>query len=168
MALHKISYGMYVITSKLDGKLNGQIANVVFQITAEPPTIAISINKQNLTCEFIQKSKSFGVSVLSKDTPLKFIGHFGFRSGRTCDKFIDVDYKIEKNGVLILQDCIVAYLEAEVINTIDAGTHIIFIGKIIINEIINDKEPMTYEYYHEVKRGTTHKNAPTYIKDDAM
>ena len=70
-ALHKISYGMYVVTSKMNGKLNGQIANTVFQITSEPPTIAVSINKQNLTHEFIKTSKVFGVSILSKETPLK-------------------------------------------------------------------------------------------------
>ena len=42
--LHKISYGLYVVCSKNNGKYNGQIANAVFQVTAEPPTIAISIN----------------------------------------------------------------------------------------------------------------------------
>ncbi|MDI3524635.1 flavin reductase family protein, partial [Kosmotoga sp.] len=86
-ALFKVTYGMYVITSKTNEKKNGQIANVVFQVVAEPPTIAICINKQNLTHDFIQESRVFGVSVLSQDTPLKLIGHFGFRSGRELDKF---------------------------------------------------------------------------------
>jgi len=165
-ALHKISYGLYVIASKSDGKLNGQIANTVFQVTSEPPTIAVSINKQNLTHEFIQKSKVFGVSILSKDAPLKLIGHFGFKSGREIDKFKDVNYRIGKIGVPILQDYTIAFLEVEVINTVDAGTHTIFIGNLVNAEIINNEEPMTYAYYHEIKGGKSPKTAPTYIKEN--
>ena len=55
--LHKVSYGLYIITSKSDDKINGQIANVLFQITSEPPRVAISINKQNLTHEYIKKDR---------------------------------------------------------------------------------------------------------------
>ncbi|MEW6686025.1 MAG: flavin reductase family protein [Candidatus Edwardsbacteria bacterium] len=91
--LYKISYGFYVVSSKTGEKLNGQIANTVFQITAEPPTIAVSINKQNLTHQYIQESKVFTVSILLKETPMKFIGNFGFKSGRELDKFKGVNYK---------------------------------------------------------------------------
>lgn len=165
-ALHKISYGIYVITSKADEKLNGQIANTVFQVTSEPPTIAVSINKQNLTHEFIQKSKVFGVSILSKEAPLKLIGHFGFKSGREIDKFKDVNYRIGLMGIPILQDYTIACLEAEVINSVNAGTNTIFIGKLVNAEIINYAEPMTYAYYHEIKRGKSPKASPTYIEEN--
>jgi len=167
-ALHKISYGVYVITSKMDGKLNGQIANTVFQVTSEPPIIAVSINKQNLTHEFIQESKVFGVSILSKEAPLKQIGHFGFKSGREINKFKDVSYRIRETGVPILEDYTIAYLEAEVVNTVDAGTHTIFIGKLVNAEMINNEEPMTYTYYHEIKRGKSPKTAPTYIEENKI
>ena len=63
-ALHKLSYGLYVVTSRKGDRLNGQIANTVFQITPEPPTIVVSINKNNLTWEFIRESRVFAVSVL--------------------------------------------------------------------------------------------------------
>ncbi|HDH63366.1 MAG TPA: flavin reductase, partial [Firmicutes bacterium] len=80
--LHKITYGLYLVTSKNGEKINGQIANTVFQVTSDPPRISVTINKKNLTHEFIEKSRVFAVSVLSKETPLKFIGNFGFKSGR--------------------------------------------------------------------------------------
>ncbi len=81
-ALYKLGYGLYVVTSKKGDRFNGQIANTVIQITSEPPTIAVSINKENLTHEFIKESGVFTASILSQDTPLSFIGHFGFKSGR--------------------------------------------------------------------------------------
>ena len=55
-ALQKLGYGVYVVSSRKGDKLNGQIANTVFQITSEPPIIAVSINKKNLTHEFIRES----------------------------------------------------------------------------------------------------------------
>ena len=63
--LYNIGYGMYIVSSKSGEKFNGQIANTVFQITSEPPTIAISINKQNLTHKFIEESKIFTISIPS-------------------------------------------------------------------------------------------------------
>ncbi len=91
-ALYKLGYGLYVVSSKKGDRLNGQIANTVFQIASEPPTIAVSINKNNLTHEFIKESRMLAVSVLSQDTPLSFIGHFGFKSGRDIDKLEGINY----------------------------------------------------------------------------
>ena len=164
--LYKISYGLYVVSSKKDGKFNGQIANTVFQITAEPPVIAVSINKKNLTHEFIQKSKVFTVSILSKETPMRFIGHFGFKSGRELDKFKDLNYKVGISGAPFILENTIGYIEAKLIGNNDVGTHTIFIGKVIDAQILKDDEPMTYAYYHEVKRGTSPSSAPTYIKEE--
>lgn len=165
--LNKISYGMYLISSRMGERFNGQIANVVFQVTLEPIEIAISINKKNLTHEFVQNSKAFSVSILSKDTPMRFIGDFGFRSGRDVDKFMGVNYKIGQTGVPIVLDNCIGYLEAEVVDQIDAGTHTIFIGKVVAAEILKDEEPMTYDYYHRVKGGKTPETAPTYRGKEA-
>jgi flavin reductase (DIM6/NTAB) family NADH-FMN oxidoreductase RutF/rubredoxin len=167
-ALQKLSYGMYAVTSGKEAKCNGQIANTVFQVTAEPPTLAVAINKQNFTHEHIKDSGVFAVSVLSKNTPLKFIGNLGFRCGRTVDKFEGLTFKIGKTGTRIILDHTVAYLEAEVTKEVDAGSHTIFIGQLVNAEVLDEDEPMTYAYYHEVKRGTTPKSAPTYSSTTPM
>ena len=160
--LHKISYGLYVVCSKNNDKINGQIANAIFQVTAEPKTIAVSINKQNLTHEFIDKSKVFSVSILSEKTPMKFIGTFGFKSGREINKFIDVKYKFGKTKTPIILDNTLAYFEVKIENKIDIGTHTIFIGKVEDGEILTEENPLTYEFYHKVKGGYSPKTAPTY------
>jgi ferric-chelate reductase [NAD(P)H] len=162
-ALHKISYGMYIIGSHKGDKLNGQIANTVFQISSEPPTIAVSINKKNLTHDYIQDSRVFAASVLCQATALPFIGGFGFKSGRDVDKLKGINYKIGQTGSPIFLDNTTAYIEAEVIQDVDAGTHTIFIGKVVAAEIMTEDPCMTYEYYYQVKRGTTPKTAPSYI-----
>jgi flavin reductase (DIM6/NTAB) family NADH-FMN oxidoreductase RutF/rubredoxin len=164
-ALWLCSYGLYVISSRKDDKLNGQIANTVFQASSEPPTIVVSINKSNLTHEYISASRSFAASVLSTEAPMQFIGKFGFKSGREEDKFRDTNYRAGATGAPIVTDYALGYIEAEVIATLDVGTHTIFVGKVAGCCMLAEGEPMTYAYYHQVKRGKTPKAAATYIKD---
>ena len=120
-ALHRLGYGMYIVGSHKSGKLNGQVANTVFQITSEPPTVAVSINKSNLTHEYIKASQLFSASVLCQATPLPYIGGFGFKSGRDVDKLKGVNYKLGQTGSPIFLDNANAYLEAEVIQDVDIG-----------------------------------------------
>jgi flavin reductase (DIM6/NTAB) family NADH-FMN oxidoreductase RutF/rubredoxin len=160
--LHKISYGLYVVCSKKGQHYNGQIANALFQVTSEPPTIAVSINKENLTHEYIEKSNFFTVSILSENTPMDFIGNFGFKSGRDINKFKDVEYKLGKAKVPLVLDNALACIEAKVIDKIDVCTHTIFIGRVEDADILSEDKPMTYEYYHKVKGGVSPKTAPTY------
>jgi len=164
-ALHLISYGLYIICSRKGDKINGQTANTLIQVSSEPPVVSVCINKQNLTHEFIQDSGVFTASVLSQDAPLKLIGGFGFKSGREVDKFEGVNYKLGETKAPIVLDGTLAYFEAKVTNSVDVGTHTIFIGDLINAEVIAQGEPMTYAYYHLVKRGTTPKTAPSYHKD---
>lgn len=164
--LHKISYGLYIIAAEKNGKPNGQIANTVFQITSDPPTIAVSINKNNLTHEYIQASQRFSVSILEKGTPMTLIGTFGFKSGRNVNKFEGVNVKNCKVGTPVVLDYALGFLEIEVVSQFDCGSHTIFLGKVMDAEILNSAEPITYAYYHDVKKGKAPPTAPTYIKGE--
>jgi rubredoxin/flavin reductase (DIM6/NTAB) family NADH-FMN oxidoreductase RutF len=162
-ALHKISYGLYVICSKYDETINGQIANAVFQVTANPPTLAISINRNNLTHELIAKSRAYTLSILGQQTPMSFIGTFGFKCGRDVDKMDGVACTVARTKIPIITDHSIAFVEVKVTKHIDVGTHTIFVGDIINAEMLSDEEPMTYAYYHKVKGGFAPSTAPTYI-----
>ena len=164
-ALHKITYGLYVVGSKKDDKLNAQIANTAIQVCSEPPTISVCINKDNLTHDYIETSRVFSVSVLAQDTPLNFIGNLGFKSGKDTDKLKDINYKTGETGAPIILDNALAYMEAKVVSEAHTHTHVIFIGEVIGAEVLKEGDPMTYAYYHEVKRGTTPKTAPSYVEE---
>lgn len=162
-AFRLISYGMYVVSSFRAGRLNGQIANAVFQVTAEPPLMAASLNCQNLTNEFIQSSRKFSVSVLSEEAPLTMIGTFGFKCGRQVDKFSGVRHQTCASGNPKLLDYSLAHFDLEVVQSVELGTHTLFIGKVVEAEVLAEGRPMTYEYYHKIKGGKTQQNAPTFI-----
>lgn len=164
-ALHKISYGLYVVgaADRKGGTLNAQIANTVIQVCSERPMIAVALNKDNLTHELVQDSGAFSVSILALDTPLNFIGNLGFKSGRDVEKLAGVDYKLNLTGAPVVYDNAIATMEANVVTTAEAGpTHTLFIADVVAAEVLRQEEPMTYAYYHQVKRGTTPKTAPSY------
>ena len=166
--LHKISYGLYIICSGQDGKFNGQICNTLFQVTSDPTTVAISINKKNYTYELIKLSRKFSVSILSQTAPMTFIGLFGFKCGREVNKLENVKTKIGQTGVPIVLDYSVGNLETELISELDCGSHTIFVGRVVDADITGKDEPMTYDYYRQVKGGKTSQNAPTYIKEEPV
>jgi ferric-chelate reductase [NAD(P)H] len=164
-ALEKLNYGMYVVTACLGNKLNGTLVNTVFQVTAEPPVLAISLNKENYIYKMIEQSKRLIVCILTEEANMKFIGTFGFKSGKDTNKFENIKYKTSKeNNCPIIFDYTCAYIEASLINIIEVGTHSLFCVKVENTESLNDKKPMTYSYYHEVIKGKTSKKAATYIK----
>ena len=164
-AFYKLSYGLYVITSGKEGRFNGQIANTVFQVTSVPPTVAVSINKQNFTHEHILTSRRFAVSILEEATPMTMIGQFGFKCGRDINKFEGIGTRVGKTGIPIVTDHAIAFIEAEVVGEMDCGTHTIFLGRVVECDVLGTAEPMTYAYYHAVKGGKAPKTAPTYQEE---
>ena len=164
-AFRDLSYGLYIVTSRADGKLNGQIVNTVIQVTSDPPRVAVIINKDNLTHELVVKGKVFGVTVLAETAPLSFFGPFGFRSGRDIDKLAKVKYKEGVTGTPLVTEHALSVLEAEVFDHIDLGTHTIFIGDVVHSEILSPGKPLTYRFYHEELKGKSPKSAPTYTPE---
>ncbi len=142
---------------------NGQIANTVIQVATDPVNIVVSINKKNFTHELIQVTRVFSASALCQATPMTFIGNFGFKSGRDVDKLKDINYKTGQTGAPVILEQATAYFEAEVTQTVDVGTHTLFIGKVVAAEVVSEEACLTYEYYQQTKRGTTPKSAPSYI-----
>jgi flavin reductase (DIM6/NTAB) family NADH-FMN oxidoreductase RutF/rubredoxin len=165
----KVTYGLYIVSSHDGDKLNGHVSNTVFQVSAEPARFAIATHKDNLTTDYIKKSRVFSISVLQQDIDLEFLGPWGFSSGSETDKFTDCNYKTGKSGAPIVLDKSIAYIDCEVDSEIDTGTHILFIGKAVDAEILNDKaSPLTYAYYRDVIKGLSPENAPTYTEKSKL
>lgn len=158
-----VSYGMYLVSTKNETP-SGCIINTLVQITSTNPLIAISLNKNNATHNEIVKSKRFAVSVLSEETNQEVIKTFGYFSSKDINKFDKVKYEEKDNLPVVLED-ISSYLICKVENIIDCETHDIFIGRVELTEKVSNKIPMTYKYYHENRKGTSPKNAPTFIEE---
>ncbi len=165
-AMFTLSYGLYVIGSRSGGRINGQIANAVFQITNSPMRIAVAINKEELTHEFLSDTGVCSINVLSEEAGLPFIGQFGFRTGREVDKFADVSHTITPSGCPCPDENILACIDLSIKDSLDAGSHTLFIGEVTNCTITGEGTPMTYSFYREVLTGKTPPTAPSHIAEN--
>ncbi|MGN0641745.1 MAG: rubrerythrin [Huintestinicola sp.] len=162
-ALYKIGYGLYVLTARDGEKDNGCITNTLMQITSNPLTAVIAVNKQNFTHDLIMKTREFNVSVLTTGTPFEVFKQFGFQSGRDTDKFEGVSYaKRAENGIMYISDYSNAYFLFKVTQTADFGTHTLFTAEITDAKVLSDKESVTYSYYQAHIKPK--KSAPAKVK----
>ena len=162
-AMFKLSYGLFVLTAREGEKDNGCITNTAIQVTSEPNRISIAVNKANYTHDMVMHTRKFNVSILSQEASFDTFKHFGFQSGRNVDKFADFTAcKRAENGIYIITAGTNAYISAEVEQTIDLGTHTLFIAKVTDLDILSSVSSATYEYYqNNIKPKPQAPAAPT-------
>ena len=148
-ALFKLSYGLFVLTAKQDGKDNGCIINTVQQVTSDPMRISVTVNKANLTHDMVLSTGEFNVSVLTEDAVFWIFQHYGFQSGRDVDKFANLPEARTANGIRFVEGCTNAVLSGKVIQTVDCGTHTLFIADVTEAKVLDNAPSVTYQYYFD-------------------
>jgi len=146
-ALFNIGYGLYVVTSKDGDKDNGLIVNTVTQVTNTPNRIAVTINKQNYSHHVIKQTGVMNVNCLDVSAPFSMFENFGFRSGRTMDKFAGIEVLRSDNGLRFLPRYINSFMSLKVESYVDLDTHGMFICSVTEARVMSDKETMSYTYY---------------------
>jgi flavin reductase (DIM6/NTAB) family NADH-FMN oxidoreductase RutF len=147
-ALRNIGYGLYVVTSNDGVKDNGLIVNTVTQLTDTPSRVAVTINKENYSHHVIRQSGIMNVNCLDVTAPFSVFQNYGFRSGRTVNKFEGIQELRSDNGLRFLPAHINSFMSLKVEEYLDMGTHGMFICSITEARVISQKESMTYAYYH--------------------
>lgn len=149
-AIFKLSYGLFVLTARENGKDNGCIINTAGQITVSPNRIQIAVNKANYTHDMIKRTGVFNVSILNEDATFKTFQQFGFCSGRETDKFADVAYNCRtENGLRYIPENANSVLSGKVVESYDWGTHTLFIADLTEAKVLNNIPSMTYQYYFD-------------------
>ena len=161
-ALFALSYGLYVISSEAEGKTSGCVANTLHQVTSSPIQVSITLNKNNVTEQYMEKSGKFNAVVLTQDVSMDTIKTFGFQSSKDIDKYAVTPHNIDGLGIPYLNEHVAARLSCKIVGSLDVGTHVTFIGEVVEAEVMSNEEVMTYAYYHKVKNGATPKNASSY------
>lgn len=167
-AFHTLTYGLFVIASKTkDGGRAACVANTFQQVASDPVRVSVSLHKQNATTAAVQQTGRFTASVLSQEATMDLIGTFGFHSSLDTDKFANVDYELDSAEVPCLRQACVARFSVKVDQTVDVGSHLLFIGEVDEACMLSDQPPLTYAYYHQVLRGKTPPKAASYQAEDA-
>lgn len=146
--MHDISYGLYILSAREGEKDNGCVVNTVQQAASAPNILSVAVNKQNYTHDMILRTRALTVSILDETAPFELYKSFGFQSGRDADKFAGYEAVRGENGILYLARHTCGYIGGKVINTVNLGSHTLFLAAVTEAEALSDSRPVTYEFYH--------------------
>lgn len=166
-ALYAFQSGLYVVSATVAGERAGCVINTGLQLTGDPLQVQVVINKDNHTEGVIERAGHFALTVMSKDADMDYVGRFGFQTSAMVDKFDGIEAAQTVLGDWYSPACSCAVLACEVVQTLDVGTHVLFVGKVVDAEVISDAEPITYAYYHAVLKGKTPPKASSFVPEDA-
>lgn len=166
-AFHSLSYGMYVIGTRDEGASFGCVANTFAQVTSSPFQVSVALNKDNATTSAIRATRRFTASCLSEDASMELIGTFGFHTSTEFDKFARHASARDAADMPVLAESCCAWFSAKVVQEVDLGTHILFVGAVEdAKRVEGAAAPMTYAYYHQVKGGKTPPKASSYLGEE--
>jgi flavin reductase (DIM6/NTAB) family NADH-FMN oxidoreductase RutF len=147
-AMRRITYGLFILSAKENGRDNACIVNTLAQVTTSPNRVSLTVNKDDFTHDIILRTGEFNCSMLHTGAPFELFQHFGFQSGRDVDKFAGYSGAVRaNNGIYVLPQYANAWLAGKVFQTIDLGTHSLFLADVTDCGVLGDQESMTYAFY---------------------
>lgn len=161
-AFFSMPSGLYVVSAAADGLRAGCVINTAVQVTSMPPRISVAVNKDNVTSGVIASAKAFALTVIDQTADMLYIGNFGFRTSSDYDKFAKYETRETALGMPYVPEHAAALFSCRLIDTVDVGTHLLFIGEVEDAERLGDETPLTYDYYHKVLKGKTPPKASSY------
>lgn len=138
-AFGQMTYGIYVLTTKMDDAINGMIASWVTQVSYDPPLILAAVHPNRYSHDMIVNTKVFGLHIIDqsqKDLLARFKGP------DPKEKFAGMDWATGKTGVPLLKDCL-AWFELEMIEQLQPGNHTLFIANVVDAGVHSEGTPLT-------------------------
>ncbi|MCC6099422.1 MAG: flavin reductase family protein [Olsenella sp.] len=162
-ALFKFSSGLYVVSARSGDDVGACLVNTGLQLTSEPLQVAVVVNKQNHTHDVIRSAGHFALCPLTQGADMPFVGRFGFRTSTEFDKFSWIETRVTCLGDPFTPQNAASVIACQVVQTLDVGTHTVFVGEVRDAEVLDDAPLLTYEYYHTVLKGKTPPKASSYL-----
>ena len=162
-ALFKFQSGLYVVSAQDGDDVGACIINTGLQLTSDPLQVEVVVNKQNHTEGVIERAGHFALTVVTEEADMLYMGRFGFRTSANFQKFDGVPTEHTALGDPYTTQAAASVVACRVVQKLDVGTHVIFVGQVEDAKVLSDAHPMTYEYYHTVLKGKTPPKASSYV-----
>jgi flavin reductase (DIM6/NTAB) family NADH-FMN oxidoreductase RutF len=143
-ALRFWTTGVTIVAAAHDGNRHGMTVNSFTSLSLNPPLVSVSLEKVTRTHQLVESAGKFAVSILAEDQR-SVSDRFAGRETDAGDRFTDLDTWSLVGGSPILRDAL-AYFDCEVTASHDAGTHTLFIGKVLAcgQQGDRNKDPLVY------------------------
>jgi len=132
--------GVTVITTTAsDGSHKGFTSNAVSSVSMDPPMVLVCVALTSETLPVLQEAKRFVVNFL-KDGAHAISNHF---ARKASDKFADISYEIH-DGLPVLHEHTIAHAICATELEVEAGDHIVLIGRVTHGDVLGDAQPLLY------------------------
>jgi len=141
--LAKIPYGVSVVTLGRGGAKveNGLTVSWMSQVSFNPPMLMVAVDKLHYSLDLLRSTKNYCVNLLGDDQAA-LAGRFAKQANTGDDKLANVAQRPADSGAAILTEA-VAYFDCEVSSMVEAGDHVLVIGRIDDAAVLKDRTPMT-------------------------
>lgn len=162
-ALYRFSSGLYVVSASDGERTAGCIVNTGLQVTSAPLQVSVTVNKDNFTCGVIKEAGHFALAVVDESADMLFVGRFGFRTSADFAKFEGIESAVAATGDPYPAEHVCSFVACKVVQTVDVGTHLTFVGEVVDAGNLSSEPPMTYAYYHSTLKGKTPPKASSFV-----
>ena len=125
--MRRFATGVTIVTTRNGDVIHGFTVNAFASVTAEPPTVLVCVNRTARAHPIISESGGFCVNILALEQQVLAEK---FQGGEPHERFRDVVHRAGPSGSPIL-DNVLAYVDCSVEEEVSAGTHTIFIGRVL-------------------------------------
>jgi flavin reductase (DIM6/NTAB) family NADH-FMN oxidoreductase RutF len=140
--MRKWASGVTLVTVRHGSEAHGMTVSSFTSISLDPPLILVSLEKDSRTHGLVRKSGRFAVSILANQQ-VELAERFAGRIPDQNDRTASLKNKTELSEIPIPSGSL-AYLECEVIDSKDAGTHTLFIAQVIWEVASEGGQPLLY------------------------
>jgi flavin reductase (DIM6/NTAB) family NADH-FMN oxidoreductase RutF len=131
--------GVTVISSAPEGKPAGMTIGSFFSVSLEPPLVGFCVGKSSTSWPLIEPAGCFAVNILGVGQAA-LSNHF---ASSAADRFEEVPWQPGVTGSPLLDD-VVAHIECQTDSTVDAGDHLIVVGRVVALTVHAGGSPLLF------------------------
>lgn len=131
--------GVTVVTTRHSDQNYGMTLSAMTSLCLDPPMLLICVNKSMPTHDAIQQSGCFAVNILA-DHQARLARQF---ARPAPDKFANIETVASNLGAPLIVGAL-AHFACRVTNSVNGGTHTVFIASVEYTDTADQAEPLLY------------------------
>ena len=129
-AMRQLVGGVTVITAGRGQDISGMTVTSFSSLTADPPSVVVSINRESSSWPLIERYRAFGANVLASDQ-LDMAARFTSQSGLAVAVRIQgIEYRSKATGTPLLVNALASF-DCELYRCIEFRSHMLLIGNVV-------------------------------------
>jgi flavin reductase (DIM6/NTAB) family NADH-FMN oxidoreductase RutF len=134
--------GVTIMSTRAGGRMHGMTVSAFASQSLEPLLILVSVERSTVMHQLVLQSRAFAINILG-DQGEGTARFFADNARINGPEFTEGSYHLGATGSPILEEAM-AYLEATVEATLDAGDHTVIVGRVVALDVVREGTPLIY------------------------